>query len=94
MSYPVDPSEVFELRREVEELKAEIAAQRDIIREQSQRRKKAEKTAKEYADANARALRVIAMLTGGPVLNEIGRSANWTSPWPQPVKIQMEVPPE
>lgn len=71
MSYPVDPSELYELRREVEELKAEVAAQRDIIRKQSQRRKKAEKTARDYAGANARALRVIAMLTDGPAIGEI-----------------------
>lgn len=73
MSYPVDPSEVYELRREVEDLRREVEAQRGIIAEQGRKRTeavrrqlKAERTAKEYADANAKALHVIAAFHLGP----------------------------
>lgn len=71
MSYPVDPSEVYELRGEVERLRAENATLGRRHTDALRRRFRAERAAKEYADANARALRVIAVLTDGPVLHEL-----------------------
>lgn len=80
MSYPVDPSEVYELRNENQNLQNEIDELHELnsrleerFQEERRKRKKAERTAKDYADANARALRIVAMLTDGPVLNEIAR---------------------
>lgn len=80
MSYPVDPSEVHELRSQVEDLQTELeqlatvnAKLVDIARAHRRKRKRAERQAKDYADANARAMRIVEMFYNGPIMQEIAR---------------------
>lgn len=62
MSYPVDPSEVYELRRRIELLEKEGEVNSAMLVEERRKRRAAEKCAKEYADANAKAIATTAKL--------------------------------